>query len=87
MKEFNSDKVELGNFQVSGFQEITGDSLLQKGLTKNNEKSSIGEVPCNRENSNAVLLNNLIWSSCWSTITFIVSSGLNDYSISKHCPE
>jgi len=39
-----------------------GDSLLQTGLTKNNEKSSTGEVLCNRENGNAVLLNNLIWS-------------------------
>jgi len=83
MKECISDKVKLGNFQVASFQEITGDSLLQKGLTKNNEKSSTGEVLCNRENGNAVLLNNLIWSSCWSTITFIVCSGLTNYSISK----
>ena len=44
MKECISDKVKLGNFQVASFQEITGDSLLQKGLTKNNEKSSTGEV-------------------------------------------
>jgi hypothetical protein len=71
VKEFNADKLKLGNFQVSGFQEITGDSLLQTILAKNNEKSSIEEVPCNRENGDAVLLNNLIWSSCWSTITLL----------------